>query len=235
MKKMKSILMIAALLCITTSVYAQEKRNMKVYYKSGNTLTVAVSEIDSIKFVVSEEGEEGVVINGIRWATRNVDMPGTFAAKPEDPGMFYQWNRKIGWSSTDPMVNSDGGTTWDDSEATGNTWEKPNDPCPTGWRVPTQSEHQSLADAGSQWTTINGVNGRIFGVGNNTLFLPAAGYRYYSNGTVNHEGAYGNYCSSSCGSTTSSYHLYIYNTLVSATNSSLTRAAGFSVRCIAEQ
>jgi hypothetical protein len=27
--------------------------------------------------------EEGVFINGIRWATRNVDMSGKFAAKPE--------------------------------------------------------------------------------------------------------------------------------------------------------
>ena len=39
---------------------------------------------------------DGVVINGVRWATRNVDKPGTFAANPEDAGMLYQWNRKVG-------------------------------------------------------------------------------------------------------------------------------------------
>jgi len=32
--------------------------------------------------------DEGVVINGIRWATRNVDAPGTFVDNPEDAGMF---------------------------------------------------------------------------------------------------------------------------------------------------
>ncbi|MCL2510946.1 MAG: hypothetical protein FWF09_02730 [Bacteroidales bacterium] len=42
----------------------------------------------------------------MKWAIWNVDKPGTFAAKPEDAGTFYQWNRKIGWSSTNPMVNS---------------------------------------------------------------------------------------------------------------------------------
>ena len=35
--------------------------------------------------------DEGVVINGIRWATRNVDMPGTFAETPESAGGFFTW------------------------------------------------------------------------------------------------------------------------------------------------
>ena len=30
--------------------------------------------------------EEGVVINGVRWATRNVAAPGTFIANPQDAG-----------------------------------------------------------------------------------------------------------------------------------------------------
>jgi len=40
--------------------------------------------------------ETGVVINGVKWATRNVDKPGTFVANPEDFGMLYQWNRRVG-------------------------------------------------------------------------------------------------------------------------------------------
>ena len=48
---------------------------------------------------------EGVLINGVRWATSNVDMPGTFAANPEDAGLFYQWGSNVGWSSTDPCVS----------------------------------------------------------------------------------------------------------------------------------
>ena len=120
---------------------------------------------------------EGVDINGIRWATRNVDMPGTFAENPEDAGMFFQWNRRVGWSSTDPMVNSDGGTTWDSSVPEGTMWYRENDPCPDGWRVPTRTELQLLLDAGSVWTTQNGINGRLFGSEPNQIFLPAAGTR----------------------------------------------------------
>ena len=65
----------------------------------------------------SSTADKSVVINGVHWATCNVDKPGTFVAGPEDAGMFYQWDIKIGWSSTDPMTNTMGGTTWNNSSA----------------------------------------------------------------------------------------------------------------------
>ena len=37
--------------------------------------------------------EKGV-INGVKWATCNVDAHGKFAATPESYGMLYQWGRK---------------------------------------------------------------------------------------------------------------------------------------------
>jgi len=178
--------------------------------------------------------DEWVEINGVKWATRNVEMPGAFAANPEDAGMFYQWNRKVGWSSTDPMVNSNGGTIWDSSDAEGDTWEKANDPCPTGWRVPTREEQVSLVNSGSEWTTLNGVNGRVFGNGDNLLFLPAAGCRGYTNGAVGFVGTGGLYWSSSYNNTTYAYNLYFNSTSVNAGYGS-NRATGFSVRCVAEQ
>ena len=52
--------------------------------------------------------DPGVLINGVRWATRNVDAPGTFTTAPENAGMLYQWNRRVGWSNSEPMVNSNG-------------------------------------------------------------------------------------------------------------------------------
>jgi len=64
--------------------------------------------------VTHTKAQDGVLINGVMWATCNVDSPGTFASQPYE-GMFYQWSRKIGWSSTNPMVSSDGGTAWSDS------------------------------------------------------------------------------------------------------------------------
>ena len=177
---------------------------------------------------------EWVLIDGIKWATRNVDMPGKFAATPQDAGMFYQWNRKVGWSTTDPLVNSDGGTTWDNSEGdpTDNTWEKANDPCPAGWRVPTWKEMRTLTDMSSEWTTINGVNGRTFGSDNDVLFLPAAGYRYF-NSTLNYVGMHGFYWSSSSYGFWAAHLLYFNNT--SFNFYTRARKFGFSVRCVVEE
>ena len=97
------------------------------------------------------------MINGIRWATRNVDVPGTFATSPESAGMFYQWNRRIGWSSIEPMIDSDGGTLWNRSVPAGRWWYIENDPCPIGWRVPTRSELNSLVSSNSAWGIYNRV------------------------------------------------------------------------------
>jgi len=174
-----------------------------------------------------------VMINGVCWATRNVGAPGTFAASPESPGMFYQWNRRIGWSSTNPMTNHLGGTTWDATTPAGTTWESVNCPCPPGWRVPTNAELQSLVDAGSAWRTQNGVNGRIFGSGDNTLFLPAAGSRGNNTGALDNVGTIGYYWSSApSGTSTYTYGLYLtsryfFMSLYNCGN-------GFSVRCVAE-
>jgi uncharacterized protein (TIGR02145 family) len=130
---------------------------------------------------------ESVVINGVRWATRNVDAPGTFAKNPEDVGMFYRWNRKVGWSSTNPPINSDGGTFCDESQPTGNIWEKANDPSPAGYRMPTEAELETLLNVdkvSSQMATINGVSGAQFTdkTSNESVFFPFAGSRYYYDG-----------------------------------------------------
>ena len=48
--------------------------------------------------------------------------------------------------------------------------------CPAGWRTPTVQEVKNLKASANQWVTVNGTNGRLFGSGEQTLFLPAAGY-----------------------------------------------------------
>jgi len=121
---------------------------------------------------------DGVVINGIKWATRNVDKPGTFAAKPEDPGMFYQWNSKKAWAVTGDA------TDWDDALPEGDTWERLNDPSPEGWRIPTLDELKKLSDPDKvsiEWTTRNGINGRksTDKATGHTLFMPAVGSLNY--------------------------------------------------------
>ena len=206
------------------------------------TATITVTTLDGNKtatcaLTVPYDPGENVVINGVCWATRNVDMPGTFAAKPEDAGMFYQWNRKVGWSSTDPMINSNGGTTWNSSDAPGNTWEKANDPSPAGYRVPTKEELESLENTTyvtHEWTEINGINGYLCTdkATGASLFLPAAGYRDYSSGSLFNAGSSGLYWSSTPSTTTVAYSLYFnYNYFYVVYSY---RAYGFSIRCVAE-
>ena len=128
--------------------------------------------------------DEGVEINGVIWATRNVDMTGTFAENPEGFGMFYQWNRNVAWNTTEPTV-----TNWDTSMPEGTIWETANNPCPAGWRVPTYSEFGTLLDASrvnKVWTNQNGIFGGKFTdrLNGNSIFIPAAGRRQDDDGTL---------------------------------------------------
>jgi len=219
-----------------------EVANGFVSAKKVGTTTITVTTEDgnyTAKCEVTVTPKEvGVMINGIRWATRNVDFPGTFAAKPEDAGMFYQWNRKVGWSSTDPMINSEGGTTWYNTNAEGDTWNKTKDPCPAGWRLPTHEEQENLAKVAFQLTTVNDVTGLIFGAGGQTLFLPSSGARHGSNGFVYGVGEEGRYWSSSIRSSTingtNAYYLGFLISTLSPYGNFNNRAYGFSVRCVSE-
>ena len=53
----------------------------------------------------------------------------------------------------------------------------------SGWYVPTRDELEALAGISSSWVPQNGVNGRSFTIGGNTLFLPAAGLNDYDSNT----------------------------------------------------
>jgi len=134
-----------------------------------------------IVLINQEAGEdkdpESVVINGVRWLTRNVG-----ATNPEDYGNYYQWNRgTIDFLSYEDYFN--------DSICTNATfWLPVNDPCPAGYRVPTIEELQSVyaSYVTSEWTTRNGVYGRKFSDSTNgaSIFFPAAGFRDNVNGIL---------------------------------------------------
>jgi len=177
-----------------------------------------------------------VTINGVTWATRNVDMPGTFAASPLNYGMFYQWDRNLGWSSIDPMTNSNGGTTWDTTSSTNASWLSTNDPSPSGFRVPTQAELNTLLDTTYvtySWETNyngSGINGALFteiSTGN-TLFFPACGLRGTSNGNLGNRNSNGRYWSATPRNTSYSYNLSSTSAAASISNND--PKYGFSVR-----
>ncbi|NDV47634.1 hypothetical protein D0T49_11305 [Paludibacter sp. 221] len=122
------------------------------------------------------------------------------------------------------------------------------DPCPAGWRVPTQSEWGDIFRGGSApgasstavantWTWHAAANGtagyEIKPDGETTtLFLPAAGLRSYSSGELYYVGTGGRYWSGSLSSIYSFLLNFSNGTVYPATNNG--RAYGLSVRCIAE-
>jgi len=212
------------------------RKQVTVSMRNILVLLLVLSLVNSCKTTrYSLTYDKGVVINGIKWATRNVAAPGTFAAIPQDPGMFYQWNSATGWRATKPMINSNGETEWILSDGNNaKTWETSNNICPAGWRVPTKDELTSLAAAAGEWT-ITPVDGRIFGKGKNKLFLPAAGFRDRDNGSLQIAGSGGYYWSSTVDNdtNTNAYGLYFYSENVHPGGNN-DRSYGFSVRCVAK-
>ena len=214
--------------------------NGKIGALSPGVATITVTTINGTKSATAkvtvtgktEATQGGVIINGLEWATRNVATPGTFVENPEDTGMLFQWNRRTGWSSTNPMVSSDGDTRWNNTSVAGTVWKRENDPCPTGWRVPNEIELRSLVNAGSVWTSRNGINGRLFYVAPNQLFLPVNSVRLGNAGRLRFVGESGYYWSRTQRDSRSTWFLgFSYGGVGVGAN---WRKAGFSVRCVAE-
>ena len=170
----------------------------------------------------AHNSEEGVVISGVRWATRNVDAPGTFAANPEDFGRFYKWGERRGWEIAP--------AGWRYSMPAGTTWLRVNDPCPEGWRLPTEDELRTLRYVPYERHTRNGVAGIQFGTAPNQIFLPATGWLLEYDGWHVGRGTNGYYWSSF--RTGSGFARYLGFNRHSLSFSRTNRAYGFSVRCV---
>jgi len=183
-------------------------------------------------------GSGSVVINGVTWATRNVDKFGTFAEHPESSGMLYQWNRSKAWTDTVTFIGE--GEKWDSTTPGGYKWEEENDPSPEGWRLPTVEEIKRLLDikkVTGEWIIRNGVNGYRFTdkSTNASIFLPAAGYRDGGDGRLRGAGSSGMYWSAE--STSSNVEIEEAYYIESGGNGAILgdyhkRNRGFSLRCV---
>ena len=96
-----------------------------------------------------------------------------------------------------------------------------NNPCPAGYRLPTEAEWEAER---TSWSSNNAAEAFA-----SPLKLPVAGYRNYSNGSLNVVGSYGFYWSSTVVGTYSRF-LSFYSS--NANMSSNYRAYGLSVRCL---
>lgn len=170
--------------------------------------------------------------SGLLWAKDNIG-----SAKPEGIGLYFSWGNTDGHAT---------GSGYDFSQAVYDTTpaaaitdnlslsqDAARSYLGAPWRMPTTAEFRELYDnCTSVWTTLNGVNGRLFtsNVNGNTLFFPADGY--YDGTSLNGRGS-GGYCwSSTYGSAADARYLYFNSSFVGP-QSSRDRRFGFYVRAVA--
>lgn len=215
---------------------------------------------DQYKFIKKNpdnyNGEE-VTISGVTWAPYNAGYSDLYPY-----GLLYQWHRKYGQTYTGetpaPTFSSSATTL---STASGfinknrfyykttspydcispqqASWnmDRMYNPCPDGWRVPTDAEFQLLIDSGNSWGTgPGGIPGIWFGENHSgskegCVFLPASGFRDHT-ATTNLRDTWGLYWTSSINSI--SANALIFSSDNTPAISARYRASANSVRCVKE-
>jgi len=150
----------------------------------GYTASCAVSVVEVPEFEAVDLGL------GVRWASFNLG-----ASAPEEYGDYYAWGltetkSNYSWSTYKWCNGSyDSLTKYNTSSSYGTVDYKtvldPEDDVAHvvlggNWRMPTDAEWTELRTQCTwTWTTQNGVNGRkVTGPNGNSVFLPAAGFRF---------------------------------------------------------
>lgn len=169
--------------------------------------------------------------SGLLWASCNVG-----AGKLNDPGLYFSWGNVVGHDAdegynfsqtvydTTPAAAIDTDLSLDQDAARVNLGAP--------WRMPTTAEFQELYDnCTSVWTTLDGVNGRLFtsNENGNTLFFPAAGN--INNMSHRDQGLSGDYWSSSYLSVTNARFMSLSSSNVNPQYYG-NRRLGFSVRAV---
>lgn len=201
----------AAILLLLASTVTFAQRIMKVEKTDGSTIELPVTEVTRVYFEEStpkpdpnpDSDSYGLCPDthhphmidlgiGVKWACCNVG-----ASKPEEYGGYYSWGEtteKSSYFAEDYMFDREA-NNGESICGTGNDAARVNWGIP--WRLPTLAECQALVNCSSEWTTVNGIEGRIFtGPYGNSIFLPAARNRW--NSGLQERGGLGNYWAGTC-------------------------------------
>ena len=166
-------------------------------------------------------------------------------------GAKYQWGYKPSnplvsdnryYTQNDDQANTGSIAGWNTTVLPDGSWldasKTANDPCPTGYRVPTQAQWNGVTNNNTvtrtgSWANsfTNYTTALSFG---SALLLPATGGRYTPPSTLNNRGISGMYWSSTrdTNSAPNAYAVQVNRTSVNW--GGFNRTNGFSVRCISE-
>ena len=220
-----------------------------------NQIIPATFSAGDLDFIAVPEAVDLGLPSGLKWASFNLG-----ATKPEEYGGYYQWaglqdvtstSIKLDWDNCPYHTGSSFDTDWtkytsdkasysDIGNPDGKTALESGDDVAhvklgDSWRMPTEDEFQELIDnCNPEWTTYEGVNGYKFTSrkNSNSIFLPAAGSRYYDR--LYSGGSCGYYWSSSLytDDPCSAYSMGFFSEDVSMSFDN--RFSGFSVRPVSE-
>lgn len=159
------------------------------------------------------------------------------ADAPTDDGLYFSWGNTdghaagSGYDFSQEVYDTTPGKDIDTNLGIDSDAAHVNLGAP--WRMPTRQEFQELFDnCTSEWTTINGVNGRLFtsNINGKRVFLPASGY--YNGTTMHNHSSFGFYWSSSYKTETNAYYLYLNSSGVFPQYYNYSRPSGFTVRAV---
>lgn len=164
-------------------------------------------------------------------------------------GNYYQWGiaTPVATASTTAGAISGWNTTTAADGAWSDTIKTANDPCPTGYRIPTSTQFSYINSTTSTFNSVTRTGTWLdsatnfgsaihFGTSSSvkSLTLPACGNRQYNNnGLLETRGTRGVYWSSTSIGTTAAIHFQFYSYNTQIINTTL-RTFGLSIRCISE-
>ena len=203
---MKRLIILAAAFAVCVLSKAQsDSYTMQVYLSGGDVKSYQVSEVDSVVFAVADIDTDDTTSSdttytssyaavdlglSVKWATVNIG-----AESPEDYGNYYAWGETETKDSYTASNSVTYGVEMDDISGNAD-YDAATANWGSSWRMPTNDEMEELIDDCTwTWTTENDVNGYLVtGSNGNSIFLPAAGYRYGT--SLYHAGSFGYYWSS---------------------------------------
>jgi uncharacterized protein (TIGR02145 family) len=229
--------------------------NNDSYYEVGTGLGLMSSESVLTCGSYSVTGPDGLTYGTVIgadtkcWLDRNLGATQVATAYNDSAsyGHLYQWGR---YTDGHQITTSGTTTTLSSSDSPGHSdfiistvspfdWRSPqnfnlwlgvsgvNNPCPSGFRIPTIGEWQTLITAMGGFTTATcGAGNNCLNIAyNSALKIPSSGMRSGADSTVNNQGSQGIFRSTTS-STMSFWSFAVYP------STSYARSSGFSVRCI---